>query len=889
MIINGDCLEEMRKMEENSVDSIITDPPYGLDFMGKDWDAGVPGKQFWIEALRVAKPGAHLIAFGGCYDKETEILTKKGWKYFNEVTKEDFVATLNPENQEIIYQKPLEIVKYDNYKKLYHFKTNKIDLMVTPNHKMFVKNLGGYKNSKWKLTRADEVKNAIKMKKNGVWNGDDVEYFILPSTKQNNGHYVIDIPEKKIPMDIWLKFLGLWIAEGSSTITNTKAGFCYNTQICHFNNENLDELEKELSPYFNICRYKEHGKFRINGKQLAEYLQPYCYSWLKHVPEEIKQLSSRQLKILLDWYMRGDSDGRRCYTCSKKLVDDLQEVALKIGLSADYVVCKEKKGKIKNREITQKHKQYAVSINFKQNEPEAYQRKRKTPVVTTVDYDDFVYCVEVPLYHTLYVRREGKTAWCGNTRTWHRLACAIEDAGWELRDNLAWVYATGMPKGQNISKALKKNGSDLAEKYVGWNTTLKPCFEPIIMARKPLCGTVVQNVKEYGTGGINIDACRIGTEPSGWNGLTANREGSAWDSSGFKGTEEDPEVSIGRWPGNFLHDGSEQVLDLFPQTSKGKASMRGLRLGGEIYGSGKGASGPNTLRGHDDEGGSAARFYFCAKHEKLELLFCRARYIMSVLKQTKGVEPCFQENASIAESSLCLSNRAAVSVLSDAVILVSRGDRLLNDVRGLSTTVTEKALETLSETLIVAMLISESAALPAPRQDVLIQNGCRVNIAAIQDQTGIMTITISPPTFDGFAGDVTFDITSSSMVHGEKDSGSDRFRYCAKASRLDRDEGCDEIEARNNMHVNAPRNSEEEKHATIRHNYHVSVKPFSLMEWLVKLVTPAGGVVLDPFCGSGSTGKAAVANGFEFIGIDLDEGYCEIARKRVAFAKGLLA
>lgn len=344
----------------------------------------------------------------------------------------------------------------------------------------------------------------------------------------------------------------------------------------------------------------------------------------------------------------------------------------------------------------------------------------------------------------------------GGSRTWHRLACAIEDAGWELRDNLAWVYASGMPKGQNISKALEKaagkevssegyvpNGKnnthgkgwgcghktsefepteELAKKYNGWNTTLKPCFEPIILARKPLCGTVVQNVKEYGTGGINIDACRVGTEPSGWNGLTASREGSAWDSSGFKGTDEDPEVAVGRWPGNFLHDGSEEVTNLFPYTSKGKASMRGLRVGGEIYGSGKGASGPNTLRGHDDEGGSAARFF-----------------------------------------------------------------------------------------------------------------------------------------------------------------------YCSKASRLDRDEGCDQIEARNNMRVNAPRNSEEEKHATIRHNYHVSVKPFSLMEWLVKLVTPDGGVVLDPFCGSGSTGKAAVANGFEFIGIDLDEGYCEIARKRVAFAKGLLA
>ena len=410
--------------------------------MGKSWDkSGIAfNTEVWSECLRVLKPGGHMLAFGGCYDNETEILTEKGWKYFNEVTKDDFVATLNPENEEIIYQQPLEIVKYDNYKKLYHFKTNKIDLMVTPNHKMFVKYLGGYKNSKWKLTRADEVKNAIKMKKNGVWTGDDVEYFILPKTTQSNGHKIKEISEMKIPMDTWLKFLGLWIAEGSSTITKIKTGFDYNTQICHFNNENLDELEKELSPYFNICRYKEHGKFRINNKQLAEYLQPYCYSWLKHIPEEIKKLSSRQLEILLDWYMRGDSDGRRCYTCSKKLVDDLQEIALKIGLSADYTVCKEKQRKINNREITQKHKQYAVSINFKQNEPEVYQRKGKKPVVKIVDYDDFVYCVEVPLYHTLYVRRNGKTSWCGNTRTFHRIAVAIEDAGFELRDTIMWVY-----------------------------------------------------------------------------------------------------------------------------------------------------------------------------------------------------------------------------------------------------------------------------------------------------------------------------------------------------------------------------------------------------------------------------------------------------------------
>jgi len=475
-IICGDCLEELKKFPDNSIDTIITDPPYALGFMGKEWDTfdksqfgrkGQEGendlkvkKNFKIlprygnwsgyyefsyqwakEALRVAKPGATLLCFGGCYDDKTEVLTEEGWKFFRDVSKEDRIATLNPETEEIEYQNPIELVEYDNYQELIYFKTNKVDLMVTPNHKLFVKYMGGYKNAMWKLVRADKVKSAIKMKKNGVWKGKEEEFFVLPATTQSNGHYIKEIPEKKIPMDIWLKFFGLWLAEGSATIVQLKDGKSYKTQLCHFNNDNLDELEKELSKYFNICRYKKEGKFVINDKQLTEYLQQFGYAWQKFIPGEIKQLSSRQLKILLDWYMKGDSDGRRIYTSSKKLVDDIQEIALKIGISADYVIRKKnRKSYIENREIRCKHIQYVISINRIQNEPEVYQGRKKNKIKKIVPYKGKVYCVEVPKYHTLYVRRNGKPVWCGNTRTWYRLACAIEDAGWIIKDTLMWVY-----------------------------------------------------------------------------------------------------------------------------------------------------------------------------------------------------------------------------------------------------------------------------------------------------------------------------------------------------------------------------------------------------------------------------------------------------------------
>ena len=262
----------------------------------------------------------------------------------------------------------------------------------------------------------------------------------------------------------------------------------------------------------------------------------------------------------------------------------------------------------------------------------------------------------------------------GGTRTFHRLACAIEDAGWEIRDTIMWVYGSGFPKSHDVSKAIDKaagaerevvgqrdtkTGSnketnwkcssprimdvtapatDAARQWSGWGTALKPAWEPIIVARKPLCGTVAENVLRHGTGGINIDGCRAGA----------------------------------RWPANVAHDG--------------------------------------------------------VMHER-------------------------------------------------------------------------------------------------------------------------------------------------------------RYFYCAKASRADRNDGCDDMALRDDVGVYHMRQG---AHAiangmatTPRHNHHPTVKPTELMRYLVRLVTPPGGVVLDPFCGSGSTGRGAILEGMSFIGIDLDAEYLEIARRRI--------
>lgn len=211
------------------------------------------------------------------------------------------------------------------------------------------------------------------------------------------------------------------------------------------------------------------------------------------------------------------------------------------------------------------------------------------------------------------------------TRTYHRLACAVEDAGFEIRDMVAWLYGSGFPKSHDVSKGIDKaagavretvgvnedwvrrkpNGpashtsvgfsketdyniyapaTDAARQWQGWGTALKPALEPIVLARKPLKGTVAANVQEFGTGAINVDGCRIGTE--GGAKYEQNSQHVKSQPGAVSAYASSPKVEgLGRWPANCIHDGSEEVVGAFPDT-----------------------------------GGSAARFFYTAKADATERL-----------------------------------------------------------------------------------------------------------------------------------------------------------------------------------------------------------------------------------------------------------------------------
>ncbi len=289
------------------------------------------------------------------------------------------------------------------------------------------------------------------------------------------------------------------------------------------------------------------------------------------------------------------------------------------------------------------------------------------------------------------------------TRTYHRMAVAIEDAGFEIRDQIGWAFGSGFPKSHNGP----------------WGgTALKPAWEPVCMARRPLIGTVEANWREHGTGALNIDASRIAADGevrapiTGKGGMPARH---SVDEPREAGPVSQPH-DLGRWPANLIHDGSDEVLAAFPA-----------------------------------QAGAAA--------------------------------PVHKRNA--------------------------------DKFRG---------------------------------------------------------------TYGAFAGNVD---EAGSKFHGDTGSAA-RFFYCAKADRADRNEGLGAGGPPAVGTAATMRDREDADWKTRNGNHHPTVKPTDLMRYLCRLVTPPGGVVLDPFMGSGSTLKAAELEGFSGIGIELSPDYIAIAKRRIA-------
>ncbi|MFB6088558.1 MAG: LAGLIDADG family homing endonuclease, partial [Candidatus Aenigmatarchaeota archaeon] len=363
-----------------------------------------------------------------CYDSDTEILTEDGWKKFTEVSKDDKICTLNKETEEIEYQHPQRIYSYNYNGKMYRIKTKRVDLLVTPNHKLAIKKYtgsAGYRKAPpIELIRADERIGTQKVfKKDGVWIGEKRKYFTLPEVKIPHGsrNYsgTHSVKEKLLPIEPWLKFFGLWLADGH---TSPSIDGAYPVVVSN-NNESLLEEIKEALERMGFNPYFGQNRIRVRNYQLWKYLKKLGKEHEKWIPKNIKKLSTDLLQIFFDYYIKGDGQrygrnnkGLQATTTSPQLRDDLQEIALKLGMSAYW------KHTVKPGEHTlpgdYKNRRDVWDIYFiRKNEHRVYPagvKKKDHWEEKWIDYKGKVHCVTVP-NSIIYVRRNGIPVWCGNS------------------------------------------------------------------------------------------------------------------------------------------------------------------------------------------------------------------------------------------------------------------------------------------------------------------------------------------------------------------------------------------------------------------------------------------------------------------------------------------
>lgn len=372
--------------------------PYGLQKL--------VGEQFAELFTKLYNVPIVSLRYFNCYDEKTEVLTKDGFKYFKNITFTDKIATLNPKIDRLEYKKPLAIQKHKYRGEMFNFYPPGVDLMVTPGHNLYVKR----GKNKYVLMEAREVlkekRNYYRrFKQNCIWRGVSQKFEIIPGAKLEDGRQRREHREKRIPIKIWLKFLGWFLTEGcvfSGITTNYgKKVKYYRVVITQQNKENYKEIVELIKKMgFKPYLVTNGEDIVISSKQLYQHLKKFRNN--KHIPKEIKAVDKSLLKLLFGTLMKGDGNknGRRFTTKYRRFADDFQELLLKIGKVGKVV---KENGKICRIYIRNQWTQPFLGGNPTEKKICFKQKK----------YDGFVYDVTVP-NHIIFVRRNGKAVWSGN-------------------------------------------------------------------------------------------------------------------------------------------------------------------------------------------------------------------------------------------------------------------------------------------------------------------------------------------------------------------------------------------------------------------------------------------------------------------------------------------
>lgn len=501
----------------------------------------------------------------------------------------------------------------------------------------------------------------------------------------------------------------------------------------------------------------------------------------------------------------------------------------------------------------------------------------------------------------------------GGTRTYHRMVCAIEDAGFEIRDSIHWIYGSGFPKSLNVAKAIDKaagaegevvgerrfgktstgqsagwnanavaatgrqdvraTATDEAKRWEGWGTALKPAHEPIVVARKPLEGTVVDNVLAHGVGGLNIDATRVGYLDGEVNFDRKQRQqhsdGSvegAFGAASLIGTEIPTYNPAGRWPANvILDEDAGRELDQQSGSVGAKApasgpTYSGPSKSGSMEGAFKGLGDtPPTFYG--DEGG-ASRFFYRVSPDQSDIVVAR-----------KPLEGTVIENV--------LTYGTGAMNIDDCRVPRSDGDvsSAGNRTATFGTQETQSGGDGSG-----GWTQDDGGRWPAN----VIHDGSDEVLERFPHTEATGSGNVSGHRRGGGDGPSVGLSGTKHAADGYSDSGSAaRFFYCAKPSKAERNAGLEHLVEKPAEKFDGGDFQSASTTATSRvaKNFHPTVKPLDLMRYLCRLVTPVGGVILDPFAGSGTTLVAAIQEGFNAIGIEMNDEYLPLIEARIAWAE----
>ena len=377
-------------------------------------------------------------AYGECYTPDAMVLTAKGWKNIVDVKEGEDVLTLNTETNEIEIQPVLRKIERKHNGNLIRIKGNNINDLVTPEHgfPIYGRNhkFKGFFTAQDILNKKVPDQNHCYIPKQAVWNiNDDNDFFVIKALSDERLKSITNKKLKEkyskdltIPMDIWVKFMGIYLSEGSCTHT----GRGHVVTIHQKKDDICEEIEAMLNSwgieYKKRIRLSDNKKtYNITDIRLFDYVEPLGICYNKYIPQEIKKLSSKYLRIFYDWFVMGDGrirgDKRKgnnttysddVFSSSRQLALDLNEIQLKIGYSGTFHSEKRDNDRFIGERLIKGDNCHEMFFSYRSLVKGVYLDERFLSV-TEEYYEGDVMCIEVP-NHTWYVMQNGKCHWTKN-------------------------------------------------------------------------------------------------------------------------------------------------------------------------------------------------------------------------------------------------------------------------------------------------------------------------------------------------------------------------------------------------------------------------------------------------------------------------------------------